>query len=123
MRLRLLTRSIPPQILLLALAILGIMPDPYDLTSFRGLTLLWSDSSTPNPADDLNDSSDQVCGSVRRGVNSDPRMLKDGSPGFRLTPMVSWLASLAAHKARIACHKKETASVKNRLRVLCQLTC
>ena len=80
MPLKLLSRSISAQFLLIAFAILGILPDPYDVTSFRGLTLIWTDSSASDPFEDINDSSDQVCGSVLRREKSGRRAPGVGSP-------------------------------------------
>ena len=107
MRLKPLSRPTSAQILLIALAVLAIMPDPYDLTSYRGLTLLWSNSRAPNPSEDINDAPDQVCTSVHRRLYSNLRTPGDDSPSFRLTPTAPHLAVLEMHKARFACHQED----------------
>jgi hypothetical protein len=122
MRLKPLSRATSAQILLIALAVLAIMPDPYDLTSYRGLTLLWSNSPAPNPSEDINDAPDQVCTLVHQRLHSDLRTSGGDSPSFRLTPTAPHLAVLEMHKARLACRQK-IAKVEDLLHSLCQLTC
>jgi hypothetical protein len=114
--------SISSQVLLVALAIQGTLPDPRDPASFGGFAIFWSQLSDPDPFQIPNDSPDLVCGSVDRRVHSDPRTPGDGSSGFRLAPTGSRPGRLEAYHARFA-RRRAIPLIEDPLRSLCHLTC
>jgi hypothetical protein len=118
-------RSISGLLLLVAVAIQGITPDPHDLASLNALRLLFPDITEPCSADGNDESPNDVCGSVQLEMHLAIRKRTD----LRALPFIGFLTTahsipLTAH----ATHLLPSALVPNArlgdlIHSLCRLNC